>query len=257
MGLPYRLERDGLRYGLFVPAERAEEVRRQLVLYDRESQRFPPGGQSPVPPSLASGPARFIGLGGYAAVLLVGFACQLAFGRPLERAGMLDAQAFVEGRQYWRAFTALLLHGDLPHLAGNLLSGLCFGWVAQERFGVLKGWTLIALAGFLGNACNALAYYPEPHRSLGASTAVFGALGLMVGAAVRAGWSPQGMRALKHRLVPLAAGLLLLGWLGGGGPNPDGGNTDVLAHIWGFTAGGLLGAGAGRVKEAGGEAGAS
>ena len=38
--------------------------------------------------------------------------------------------------------------------------------------------------------------------------------------------------------APLFAGIVLLGWLGGGS---RGGNTDVLGHVFGFTSGLIAG----------------
>jgi hypothetical protein len=90
-----------------------------------------------------------------------------------------------------------------------------------------------ALAGLLGNLLNAWAH-PLPHRSIGASTAVFAALGLLVGAEfLRRSAGPRGQ---LRRYAPPILGLFLLGWLGTGGESGPG-RVDVLAHALGFLAG--------------------
>jgi hypothetical protein len=63
---------------------------------------------------------------------------------------------------------------------------------------------------------------------------VFAALGILAGIGFHA------MLRLRRRLpwtriaAPVLAGLVLLGWLGGG---PASGNTDVLGHVCGFGSG--------------------
>jgi membrane associated rhomboid family serine protease len=72
-------------------------------------------------------------------------------------------------------------------------------------------------------------------RSVGASTAVFTALGLMAAYS----WRERHLVTQRpaQRYGPLFAGVILLGWLGTSGEH-----TDVMAHLLGFAVGGLLGA---------------
>jgi len=95
------------------------------------------------------------------------------------------------------------------------------------------GAALIVLAGAAGNGLNALLQGP-PHVSIGASTAVLGAVGLLSGLAfVR---TRRAARGRGRAWLPLAAGLALLGMLGS---DP---RTDLGAHLCGFVVGILLGA---------------
>jgi membrane associated rhomboid family serine protease len=145
-----------------------------------------------------------------------------------------SSTALIGHGEWWRPFTALFLHADPGHLLGNLLSGLFFGTLLARSIGPLRAWALILLCGTIGNALTSALTYPESFVSIGASTAVFGALGILSGMGVSA------MLRVRIRLpwakitAPLVAGIILLGWMGGGS---HGGNTDVLGHIFGFTSG--------------------
>ena len=90
-----------------------------------------------------------------------------------------------------------------------------------------RAWFLVLCTGALGNLLNALVQSPD-HRSIGASTAVFGAVGLL------ATINMLHFRSiLRHRWpLPLAAALGLLALLGASGHN-----TDIGAHLFGFISG--------------------
>lgn len=145
---------------------------------------------------------------------------------------------WVEG-EWWRPLTALFLHADFEHLAGNVLIGGVFCVLVAQSFGQWKGWLLILASGFMGNTITAALHYPEAFRSIGASTATFGALGLLVGMGIVLAWHSRSYRQLKPVIVPVAVGLVLLGWFGAGGVD-----TDVLGHVFGWLAGVALGAAA-------------
>lgn len=144
--------------------------------------------------------------------------------------------------EWWRPFTALFLHADVPHLIGNLLSGLFFGTLVARSIGPWRGWALILACGTLGNAITSAVTWPDAFTSIGASTAVFGALGVLSGL----GFATM-LRARLHLpwakiAAPVLAGIILLGWLGGGS---ESGNTDVLGHVFGFGSGLAAGIGIG------------
>lgn len=181
----------------------------------------------------------YLSFGWYAALLIGGFIWQQS-GAPVA-AGRGDAVAMMEGGEWARAVTALMLHGDVVHLASNLVAGMGFAFCVARFFGAASGWLLILLCGALGNALNAWVYYPEPHYSIGASTAVFAALGLLTGAGVwvalkeaRQSW------ALPPWAIPVFGGVTLLGLVGIGDGSLNG-IVDVAAHISGFFCGLLVG----------------
>ncbi|WP_197171379.1 rhomboid family intramembrane serine protease [Novipirellula aureliae] len=144
----------------------------------------------------------------------------------------------VTGGQWWRCVTALTLHVDGSHLISNLGFGAVFGLLAGRILGGGVAWLTIVLAGTLGNAINAFVRDPE-HVSIGASTAVFAALGIMVAHALRPpalDASSAAAEKWQKRWSPLIGGVLLLAMLGIGGER-----TDVVAHVTGFLSGVLIG----------------
>ncbi len=141
--------------------------------------------------------------------------------------------------EWWRPFTALFLHGDGGHILGNLASGAVFGALVSKSIGPRNGWAMILLSGTLGNAITSAVTYPKPFVSLGASTAVFGALGILSGIGLVENFREELRMPWMRVLAPLLAGLVLLGWLGGAAP---GAGVDVFGHVFGFSAGVLLGA---------------
>jgi membrane associated rhomboid family serine protease len=97
------------------------------------------------------------------------------------------------------------------------------------------GCSLLAfvVSGALGNLANAL-YYESGHSSVGASTGVFGLVGVLAGLAA---WRRHHTMPIRRGAwVPFAAGLAVVAMLGGPGPK-----IDFSAHIFGLIAGGLTG----------------
>ena len=157
--------------------------------------------------------------------------------------GAADSSAILHG-EAWRVVTALTLHADLGHLFANLATGIVFGWALLPMLGSGWTWLGVVLSGALGNALNALLHRGGAHLSIGASTAVFGGLGLLVGWQVTAaiapcGGEPQPRWRSREIVLPFAAGLALLAYLGVGNGND---NVDIMAHGLGMLAGCGLGA---------------
>jgi membrane associated rhomboid family serine protease len=183
-------------------------------------------------------PHAWVGAVLYAVVLLgVALAISNGLWRPEAfENGALDA-GLVQRGQWWRALTALTLHLDANHIVANLGGGIWFGYLAARLLGSGMAWCLIVTGAALANWLEAVLGSPM-HRSVGASTAVFTALGLMAAHSwrtrlpLRLSWA--------RRRAPLVAGAVLLGWLGTAGEG-----TDVVAHVMGFTVGCLFGATAG------------
>ncbi len=217
-------------FSLVVAEADAHRALSHLTQYEAENR---PPEPLPAPPPLHAN--AWIGCVGYAAWLLgVAYAISNGLVRlDAFHTGELDA-ARVQAGQWWRAWTALTLHLSGPHLAANLGAGIWFGYLAGRQLGVGMAWLLIVAGGGIANLIEGL-FGPPWHRSVGASTAVFTALGVMSAYTWRErlrlpqSWVP--------RWGPLVAGIILLGWLGTAGKE-----TDVMAHLLGFGIGVLLGA---------------
>jgi len=142
-----------------------------------------------------------------------------------------SAQHILDG-EYFRTATALMLHADSLHLAGNLLGIALFGTAVCSVTGWGVGWLIILVSGISGNLINAV-IYRFGHISIGASTAVFGAIGFLAAYQFLKRFNLPGGRIKAW--LPLGGGLALLGILG------TGQYVDVLAHLFGFGSGILLG----------------
>ncbi len=149
---------------------------------------------------------------------------------PWYNLGSVNAHFIFQG-EWWRLITGLTLHANLTHLMGNIFIGGVFIILLCRELGSGLGWFLSFFSGVLGNMINTIVR-GYPHDSIGASTAVFGAVGILGG--IRSIDKKNG--ALIQKMFPFAAGLGLVALLGTGGEH-----TDVGAHVFGFLAGFVLG----------------
>ena len=223
-GVPFERRGGSLGWEIWVPLQLAPQAATELALYRHENLR-----EVGARPILEVGDGR-PGVIAYAATLVAVYIAvyNLAGGRDWLAAGRLDAGAVLAG-EWWRIVTALTLHVELAHLGGNLAFGAFFGYFVGRYFGTGVGWLAVLLAAAFGNGLNAWVEAPA-HRSIGASTAVFAALGLLAAYTWRRGF-------LRHtpwraRSAPIVAALGLLAFTGTAGEN-----TDLGAHLFGFVAG--------------------
>jgi rhomboid protease GluP len=172
----------------------------------------------------------------YLWILALSYSAQLQLGELWEELGRMDSGA-VAGGDWWRPATALLLHADTGHLLANVLFGALFvGLLAADTgMGVALG--VMLLSGILGNTLNACFYSGETHLSIGASTAVFGCIGVLAGRRAAGAIRERQGKLWKALLVPIGAGLAFLAWIGSDTSGP----TDYMAHFWGLLMGILLG----------------
>lgn len=245
VGIASEITAQGEDFLLEVSPPDLDQALTHLQQYDLEAQRRSAAPLIP-PPQLH--PGAWTGSAVYAAVLLtVAYAVANGIWRlDAFDVGDLDATR-VQSGQWWRVWTALTLHLDGPHLAANTVAGIWFGYLAGRLIGAGNAWLLVLLGAGAANWIEAH-FAPEGYRSVGASTAVFTALGLLSAYS----WStrfrlPQRWAA---RWGPLVAGIALLGWTGTGGAEAtgprgaDGAEVDVVAHALGFAIGLLPGAAA-------------
>jgi rhomboid protease GluP len=142
-----------------------------------------------------------------------------------------SARRIMAGEVY-RCATALVLHADAAHVAGNMVGIVLFGGTVCAITGAGVGWLMILATGVLGNWTNAFAY-ETGHLSVGASTSVFGAVGILC--ALQAINAVRSGRGWKRTILVFGAGIALLAFLG---TSP---RSDLGAHLFGFFSGVLMG----------------
>lgn len=139
----------------------------------------------------------------------------------------LSADAVCHGELY-RVVTALMIHSGSVHLIGNLAGIVIFVTPVCGIQGFGMGLLSVVLSGAFGNYFTALLYH-SGHVSVGASTAVFGAVGILA--------AHQFFRKIRdasqrfRAWLPLGGGVCLLGLFSAGA------HTDIIAHLFGFAGG--------------------
>lgn len=209
-----------------VPADASERAERALASFAHENVRPPRPPEPPAIDLLAGRHAFAVSI-----ALLLCFAATGPEGGAFAERGDAAAQAIRDGA-LWRSVTALTLHADAAHVLGNAIAGALFLGAVFRAFGCGVGGALALASGALGNLTNALLRAPE-HATIGASTAVFGALGIAAGHSL-----VQRRASLRGRplWLPIGAALALLAFLG-----TTGERVDLWAHAFGLLAGIALG----------------
>ncbi len=248
-GIPYRLSQPGDHACLYVPSRWRTLALQELTAEPCDGALSRPAPPVSRPPDIQTTLLLFLGL-----FLFHGIVHGWWFGiLPPETwiaRGGLDAARVWSGHEWCRVVTALTLHADSAHIFGNVAFGSVILAMLCRRIGTGLGWFAAVAAGALGNAAMLLVR-ADQYVSIGFSTAIFGAMGTLCTVAVMSS-ERQGWRRL---VIPIAAGLAWLGFLGGGSesayetrekpeflmPVPDT-HTDIGAHGMGFMAGLALGA---------------
>jgi membrane associated rhomboid family serine protease len=136
--------------------------------------------------------------------------------------------------EWWRLVTAVFLHGGVIHIGFNALGIWVAGQAVEEYFGRARLVVVFLATGTLGNLVST-AYHlqsGDPLLGVGASGAVFGLIGCMVGHAARRRGATA--RELRARFVPWLIYGLIAGFLMDG--------IDNAAHIGGLLSGLVFGA---------------
>jgi membrane associated rhomboid family serine protease len=223
--IPFQIIDDVASCVLVVPAEFSAQAMEQLIQYDEEN-----------PPQIAPKArplAHFNAVPGLIAYVVI--ICAIAviadfapWAQDWYVSGRVDG-VLIRAGEWWRTVTALTLHSGLKHLTGNLVFGIMFGLFAGRLLGSGVAWLAIVLAAATGNALNTL-LLESAHRAIGASTAVFAALGLVAGFVWRGKLMAQDR--WPYRVGPIVGGFALLMYTGTGGER-----TDIGAHLMGFLCG--------------------
>ena len=225
--IPHRIIDDPVSCALVVPAEFSAEAANELRLYDEENPPLQPRKAEPYQHlDAVPGIAAYI----VAIVVFAWLSWTSAFSQDWLAAGRIDG-TLVRAGEWWRSITALTMHSGLRHLVGNLVFGAFFGLLAGRLLGSGVTWAAVITTAASGNLLNTL-LLESTHRSIGASTAVFAAVGFV--------WRAKLMAQDRwpYRLGPIVGGLALLMYTGTGDES-----TDIGAHLMGFVcgfAGGIL-----------------
>ena len=217
---------------LMVPASIHERAERELGEYEAELKER---RETPKPRDIPMHPSSWWAVAMMAA--LIGF---FLLTGPLHsrslwfQHGVADTNQILAGALE-QTVTALTLHADAGHIVGNAVVGGVFLSAVHRRFGAGFGSFVVLSAGAAGNLMNAV-YHGSDHRSLGASTAVMAALGVL--AATQFILNRKERPRMKNLVAwaPIAGGVALLGTFGASKA------SDLHAHGFGFLAGLLFGA---------------
>jgi rhomboid protease GluP len=232
-GVAVRVVRGESLFTVVVPPADVIRAAASLAAWQSERAVAPPAPEPPATFAAATQPE--ILLAAASAFSLV------AFHLGLERSGRLgefiargeNQAVLVLGGEAYRAVTALALHSDLGHAVGNALFGGFFLAALTGRLGLGLALACFLATGTLGNLADAL-YYRSGHSSIGASTGVFGLVGILAGLAA---WRRHRLATRRRGAwVALGAGLAIVAMLGGAGPR-----IDLAAHLFGLGAGSLAG----------------
>lgn len=230
--IPCQLVREEGRLHLLVPPELLPSAIEELRRYEASNRDWPP--QPPPPRPLVENTLATLSV----LILLASFHNISRFDGGILAVALPDLVEFGSARaglilsgEWWRIVTSLTLHADAAHLASNLAIGGVFVFLLCRELGSGLAWSLILASGALGNLLNAL-FQPVTHSSVGASTAVFGTVGIL------AALSQVRYRDYLRRrwLLPVASAVALLAVLGS-----EGKNTDLGAHLFGLVSGVALG----------------
>ena len=134
--------------------------------------------------------------------------------------------------ELYRSITSLMLHANTLHILGNMVGISIFGTFVCSIMGLGVGWFMILVTGIAGNLINALLHMGG-HISVGASTSIFGAIGILSAYQFVKKFRASGQRV--KAFLPLCGGLALLGILGSGQ------HSDLMAHLFGFLSGIIAG----------------
>jgi membrane associated rhomboid family serine protease len=146
-----------------------------------------------------------------------------------------ELNAVLTRAEPWRAITALTLHADGLHLAANVVACAVLVGALCMELGPGLGVLLVLLAGALGNGLTA--WWEAPgFATVGASTAVFGALGLLGGSHLMRSFEPK---VWGRILFPLFASVMFFTRFGLAEPT-----AGIASLLFGLVAGVVLAAGA-------------
>jgi len=226
-GISHEVVRNSTGWIIKVAPADGDNARRELAAFEEENKNWPPPVNHRADKTLAKSeyrPPTVLMMGGL--MILYAISGPWHDHSPwFEHGAVLGRRILLHG-EWWRVITGLTLHADPVHLLGNLFIGGFLVHFLCRLLGTGFGWLLVLSTGALGNYLNILSH-GTGHNSVGFSTAVFGTIGVLAGyqCLLKGG-------VIKEALMPLAAGVALLAFLGASGEH-----TDLGAHLFGLLVG--------------------
>ena len=140
--------------------------------------------------------------------------------------------------EWWRLLTSLFIHFGIAHLVLNMIALVMFGPLVERLYGSVNYLLIYILAGIAGSLAS-ISWRPDIN-SAGASGAIFGILGALLAAQLRAKdtFPPDILRPIRNTALVFLALSLYAGFRYKG--------IDNAAHLGGVTTGFLIGLAAGR-----------
>jgi len=114
-----------------------------------------------------------------------------------DHGALLGAAVTLDG-QWWRIVTGGFLHGGLAHIALNMFALYQLGTFVESILGPWRMLAIYTIALFGGGV--AIVYFAPQDMTVGASGAIFGLFGALLGIGVRMG--PRG-RSLISQTLPI------------------------------------------------------
>ncbi|XCN71359.1 MAG: rhomboid family intramembrane serine protease [Candidatus Electrothrix aestuarii] len=218
------------RTGVILTRKRdAAEAMQELQSFCEENKYWPPPPTAVRPAVRTGNPPTLLMFGGM--IIFHWLTGPWVKDNPWFEAGAVQSPAILELGEWWRLTTALTLHADQVHLVGNCVIGGVIVHLLCKAVGYGMGWFVLLLAAMTGNFFN-IVFRDMPHYSVGFSTAVFAAVGILCGRQLNNSASTM----IRQLVLPLGAGVGLLAMLGS-----EGERTDLGAHLFGLASGLLYG----------------
>src|SRR5574341_1050112 len=178
-GLSPRLRQSPDGFILSVPHAELDRARASLSAYERENPRQRAERIEPIESATV-----FAGVAvGLTLLIFYSVTAQWLPTLAWFPRGSADAERILQG-ELFRTVTALTLHADVAHALSNAVAVALFLSAVSSILGAGLGSAFVLLAGAGGNLANAF-LQGSPYVAVGASTAVFGAVGLLASLAMR------------------------------------------------------------------------
>jgi rhomboid protease GluP len=142
--------------------------------------------------------------------------------------GALYGPAVVEGHQYWRIVSGAFLHGGWLHIGANMWALYQVGTLVERFLGGPRMLAIYVLS-MIGSGIAVVVFSPDA-LTVGASGAIFGLFGALVGIGLRLGKPGRGLVA---QVIPIILINLVITWT-----VP---NISAAAHVGGLITGFIVG----------------